>query len=213
MQLTLYIDVARNRLVSALNASTLIDPLSLPLFVGDKLQLQVYLMTPLQTQQPSIPQYSIVSTLGLALGLYLTNGQDSNAVGYVAYTWQVAWNTDPNNTYFYATLDLTQAALVTLLGSNTSASCYLVVGYVQGGVDTTVFYKPVTVQPGLPNAVGPPLAGLTPLSAEAAAQMFVPINGGAAGQSFIMLTPLGKRLLIQAVDNADGTISFQASPM
>lgn len=216
MQLTLYIDTSSNRLLSSLNTSSSVQPSSLPFFVGDTLQLQIYLMVPLQTFTPSVPNYAIIPTAGLTLELFLTNGLDSGAVGYAQYTQQIVWNTDPNNQYFYANLALNTPALVALLANNTSAKATLVVGYVQNGTDTTVLYQPITVQPGIPtgNLVVPP--GLTPLSLEAASGLFVPKAGVppnaplAFGAGFILTTPLGVKLFIHAIDDGQGGATFQA---
>lgn len=222
MRLSLYINTASNNLLSSLTGSAAVAPQSLPFFCGDVIQLQVYLMEPLQTTQPSVPQYSIINTAGLALEMYITNGLDSNSPDYIAYTWQVTWSTDPNNQYFYANLDLTQEALVTLLANSTNATAYLVVGYVAGGYDTTVLYVTITLQPGIPNAVGPLPAGLTPLSVQAAAGMFVPISGvppipggGPNGAGFFLTSPNGHKLYVCAVDNADGSgpAQLQVSPV
>lgn len=219
MQLTLYIDTSANRLLSSLNTSSSVQTSSLPFFVGDTLQLQVYLMNPLQTFTPSVPGYQIIPTTGLTLELFLTNGLESGAVGppaYAQYTQQVVWNTDPTNSYFYANLALNTAELIALIGDSTSAKAYLVIGYVQAGKDTTVLYQPITVQPGLPNSnlVVPP--GLTPLSLEAAVGLFVPIIGVPAnaplafGSGYILTTPLGKKLFIHAADDGQGGATLQA---
>jgi hypothetical protein len=185
----------------------------LPLFVGDTLQVRIYLCTPLQVVLPSQWNYQIIGTAGLALQAFVTNGLDSAAAGYLVYTQQITWQTDVNNQYFFANLALNTAALNTLLGNATSAPATLVIGYIQGGVDTTVLYQAVTFKPGLPNAslVLPP--GLTALSTQAAAQEYVPINGGTPGQGFFLLTPTGKKLYLQASDDGNGGVTFQASPM
>lgn len=219
MQLTLYIDTSSNRLLSSLNTSSSVQPSSLPFFVGDTIQLQIYLMKPLQTFTPSVPGYQIIPTVGITLELFLTNGLDSSSPDYEQYTQQIAWNTDPNNQYFYASLSLNSPDLVALIGNSTSAKAYLVIGNVVPLNDTTYLYQPVTLQPGVPtsNLVVPP--GLTPLSLEAAVGLFVPKSGvpanapAAFGAGFILTSPLGKKLFIHAADDGQGGVTFQSDPI
>jgi hypothetical protein len=217
MQLTLYVTTNGQGLISSLNTSQPVDPTSLPLYIGDTVQLQVYLMDPLQTTTPGISNFGPKNTAGLNLMLYLTNGLDSNSGSYVQYSQQIVWSTDPNNQYFYATVALNTAGLITLIGNNTQASAYLVIGYQTAAGDTTVFEAQVTLKPGIPNANIVVPAGLTPISLEQARMIFVPVSGvsipgGPTGQGFYLTTPNGKKLFVQAIDNADGTASLDASP-
>ena len=219
MQLAIYIDTSSNRLLAGLNLSTAIVPTSLPLFVGDTLSLQVYLMIPLPTFTASVENYAIISTAGLSLLAYLTNGQDSSSIDYEQYTQQVVWTSDPTGQYFYANLALNTPALVTLIGDNENATANLVIGYLQNGVPRTVLNVPINLQAGVPtsNLVVP--AGLTPLSVEAAVGMFVPIAGVPAnaplntGQGFFQTTPLGKKGYIHLDDDGAGGIIWKCDPV
>lgn len=216
MQLTLYIDTSSNRLLSSLNTSSSVQPSSLPFFVGDTLQLQIYLMKPLQTFTPSVPGYQIIPTLGITLELFITNGLDSSSPDYQQYTQQIDWATDPNNQYFYAGLSLNTPDLVALIGNSTSAKAYLVIGNVVPLNDTTYLYQPITLQPGVPttNLVVPP--GLTPLSLEAAVGLFVPQSGVPAnaplafGGGFILTSPTGLKLFCYAKDDGQGGVTLQS---
>lgn len=212
MLTTLYIDVSTGNLLTALNNPTVVNPSTIPWPVGDTRLMQVYLLSPLQVQNPSINNYEIVSTAGKQFELFFDNGELSTSEGYEAYTQLINWNTDPNNQFFYGVLSLNTAALDTLLGIKTTAGCYLRSGYVDANGDTTVLSAQINVFPGIPNAVNVVPAGLTPLSLEAAKQIFVQVNG-AAGAGFILQSPLGKHILLQAVDNGDGTARFDASPI
>ena len=176
-QITLYIDTSTGNLLESLNQSQTVSPSTLPLAVGDTPLFQIYLMAPLPSYKPSQPNYYNIGTAGNTLELYLTNGLDENALGYLAYTWQVDWFTDPTNAYFYANVALNTEALITLISTNLTATAYLTIGYNNAGGSFTPFNSQVTLKPGLPNAVGPVPAGLTPLSLEQARGLFVPISG------------------------------------
>lgn len=201
-QLDLYIDTTDNAFIGGLNTTANVNPFDLPLFYGDTISLRIYLMDKLQTTNPSIFPYEILGTAGLQLFLYLDDGLVAGTI----YTQQITWSTDANNQYFYANLALNTAALATLLGSATSRECYLKIGYVQGGLQTTVISRQVQIGVGIPSValVVPP--GQTPLSAEVAAATFFPLTP-VAGQPLFIMSPAGKIFMMRAVDNADGTAS------
>ena len=121
-QFTLYIDTTSNQLLYALNSARIVDPGTLPLFYPDTLQLQVYLMTRLQTIDPSVFQYAIISTAGLSLLMEVTNGKATGDAGRLVYTSQYVWSTDASNQYFYANLPLNTAAIQTLLDASGPSS-------------------------------------------------------------------------------------------
>ena len=205
--LTLYIDTSANQLLTSLNNPTVLNTLDVPLFAGDSgLILQVYLLTPLQTTNPSQFNYEILSTAGLALEAYLDNGE--LGADNVIYTQQVAFSTDPNNQYFYGSFPLNTAGILGLFTTNTSATATLHIGYLQGGNTTTVLYDGVTLLPGISSQLGPLPAGLTALSQQGGDQRYVPLVG-IAGQSRTMVSPNGKILMERAVDNGDGTATVQ----
>jgi len=215
MTLPLYIDTSKNQLLTSLNNATPVNALNVPLFIGDTILVQVFLLAPLQVQNPSQFNYSNIGTAGKALMLFLDNGQIEQSPSYTVYTQLVNWNTDPNNQYFYGVLSLNTAALKTLIGSATTTTCYLHIGYVDANGNTTDLLLPITLLAGIPNAVNDVPAGLTPLSVEAANQIYVRADGNPnnPGASFVLISPLGKKILIQAVDNGDGTARFDASPI
>ena len=205
-KLNLYIDVENNQLLSSIDQPNIVNSQTLPLFYGDTVQLNVWLLQSTSTGQIGSATYSIIPTTGLALLLYINDGILS---GGTNYTQQLAWNTDANNQYFYANLPLNTAALETLLtgGSNLAN---LVIGYTQNGYPTTVFAGKVTINIGLPIGalVVPP--GLTPLSAEVAAQTYMPLIP-VAGQALALAAADGTVGYIRLVKTDGGGIDIQIS--
>jgi hypothetical protein len=207
--LDIFIDTSNRSLVSSQTGGASIQASSLPFFYPDTLTVRVFLLTPISNNSFGVPQYQIIPTTGLALVLYINGGTDTGS----NLAAQTVWQTDPNNTYFYADVSLATAGIKQNLGQKTSCQVYLQIGTIQNGNTRTYISSPITIQAGLNNAnlVVPP--SLTPLSLQAATAMFVPINGLPAGQGFYLITPNGKKLYLQAVDNPDGTASFLASPV
>lgn len=201
-QYTLYVDTTSNRLIGGLATAASVAPASIPFFYGDTLQLQVYLMNKLQTVFPSDYPYIIIPTPGLQLFLYLDDG----LVGGTIYTQQISWAPDPANQFFSANLALNTAAIQALLGAKTSGTCWIKIGYVQNGLQTTVYSQQVNINVGLPtmNLVVPP--GLNPLSVEVAAATYFP-QQPVAGMPFYLKSPNGHVMMLQAVDNPDGSVS------
>jgi hypothetical protein len=210
-QLTLYIDTTANQLIAALNSARTVDITSLPLFYPDTLQLQIYLLTKLQQVDPNVFPYSIISTAGLALSLEISDGKADN--DRTVYASQYAWNTDANNQYFFANLTLGTPAVKTLVQATEpgSAPAYFKIAYLTPA-QTDIFSKVVQIGIGVgaPVLVVPP--PLTPLSVEVASQTFFPLQPK-AGLGLYLESPNGKIMLLQAVDNPDGTASFLASPI
>jgi hypothetical protein len=205
----LYVDITDNALQFSLSDSTNVNPLSLPFFAGDGgLTLQIYLRQLLQTTQPSQNNFVTVNTAGLTLFAQLDSGSYNGTI----YTSQATWVNDPNDTYFLGSFPMNTAAMMDLIGNGTSATAVLRIGFFDEGEPTTVFAQTVNILPGIPTMPLVVPAGLTPLSVQAANGMFVPQNGGNNGQGFSLISPLGKKLFLQAVDNGDGTASFGASP-
>lgn len=206
---TLYIDTYQQRLIGGLNDSTFVDPSSLPLFFGDTITLNVYLLAPLQVTDPSQWNYQIIPTTGLQLFVYLDDGTIDPVAGNI-YAQQITWTTDPDQEYFAAEFALNTVNLAALMnaGNSKSASCWIKIGYVQNGYQTTVFSIPVTVNAGLPetNLIVP--AGQTPLSAEVARATFFP-QQPVAGMPLQLMSPLGKIIELRCVDLPDGTADIQ----
>lgn len=213
-QFTLYIDTTSNQLLYALNSARIVDPATLPLFYPDTLQLQVYLMVRLQTIDPSVFQYAIISTAGLSLLMEVTNGRADNDGARVVYTSQYVWNTDAANQYFYANLPLNTASIQALLDASgpSSSSAYLKIAYTTASGQTDVFSRQINIGIGVGTqqlTVAPPL---TPLSLEVANNLYYPL-AAKVGLPLYVASPNGKILLLAAVDQPDGTATFQASPI
>lgn len=212
-QLTFYIDTANNQLLTAINSSRTVDASRLPLFYPDTLQLQIYLMLPIQMLQASIAQYDIISSLGLAIALEITNGLA--AEDEVIYASQYVWATDANDQYFFANLSLNTVGIKTLVKTSepNAAQAYLNIGYTSIATgQRTVLRKPINIGIGVGNVqlVVPPQ--LTALAKEVADQLYVGFVLQ-PGQSITFVTPNGKKILFQAVDNPDGTAQMNESNM
>ncbi len=213
--LNIFIDIANDALIGGLNSSRVGSATNLPLFYGDTLAVQVYLMTPIaQNPNPAAPAgfpYVGVSTAGLSLSLLIDDGlPDTTNI----YTQQLTWATDANNSYFYANVPLNTAAIKTLLGSKSSASATLQIGFTQGGLPRTILVQPITITAGIPNVVVAVPAGQTSISAEVALATFIPKDSTVRlGEPIYLSSPLGKIIALMCVDNGDGTASFQANPI
>jgi hypothetical protein len=208
MQLNLFIDTSSKSLLSTVNGGISVNPSSLPLFFPDTLTLNVYLLQPIGNAPIGNTQYQTVPTTGLSLLLYLDGGVEGSPI----LTQVVTWVTDPTDSFFIGNLSLNTVQVQQNLGKQQSLRCYLKIGYIQNGLSTTLISSPVSILPGLPTnpLVVPP--GLVPLSVQAAQAMFVPL-AGLAGEGFYLITPNGKKLFLQAIDQPDGTASFLASPV
>ncbi len=205
-EIRLYIDATDNQLIAGLNSATPVPASSLPFFYGDTLPLRVYLFNKLPDALPSDFPFEIIPTNGLSFFVYLDDGKPSPTI----YTQQITWATDPNNQYWYANLALNTAALATLIGTSTSASCWLKIGYVQDGLQTTVYSQQVTIGVGIPVASLTTPPGLTALSVEVANATYVPLQP-VAGQAIWLMSPLGKKIALMAVDDADGGWHFESN--
>lgn len=203
----LYIDTSSNTLLSGIGASAgPVNANTLPLYFGDTLALQIYLLAPLQNPPPSDFAYQVIETDGLALFLYI----DAGTVGGTIYTQQINWTiaNDGEFDYFSGNLSLNTVALEALMGTATSATAWIKIGYIQNGLQTTVFSQQIQITVGLPlvNLTVPP--GQTPLSAEVAQQTYLslqPVNG----RALMLSSPLGKIIELVVVDNPDGSASLK----
>ncbi len=206
--LTLYVDTTSNDLISGLNRSDTVDPQKIPFYYGDTINLKIYLFDKVQTSSPNDFTPLIIPTTGLQLFLYLDDG----IVNGTVYTQQITWSTDANEQYFYASLALNTVALQTLLGATTGKQCYMKIGYIQDGLQTTVFSQLVNIGVGIPNTTLVVPAGLTPLSAEVANATYYPLQP-VAGLPLYIESPLGKILVLRAVDQPDGSALLEATPI
>lgn len=204
----LYIDTTTNTLIQSSQNQAIVSASNLPLFFGDTIAMTVQLFTRITNAAANVFPFQILSTAGLQLFLYLDDGTIAGTI----YTQQITWTADPTNSFFSANLALNTAALQALVTATqpSGANCYLKIGYVQGGVQTTVLSQQVTINVGLPSsAVAPVAPGQTALSTQIAAATYVPINGGNPGQTMTLISPAGHKIELACVDNPDGSHSFQ----
>jgi len=210
-ELNLFIDTTANQLIAGLNNPVPVSPSQqLPLFVGDTVNLKIWLLQNAGPAQLGASPYTVIPNQGLQLVLYITDGANGGTI----YTQQVVFNQDAGGQFFSGSVSLNTPALTSqFTGSTKSINPQLIIGYLSNGLQTTVLSQAITITLGLPNnAVPQAPPGLTPLSAEAAAQTYVPI-AGKAGQPIILISPAGKKIMLLAVDQPDGTASFQANPI
>jgi len=183
--LNLFIDTSDGVLLQGQQNAQVISALTLPLFIGDTLTVYLWLFQRIPNSvnpANNFPFQTILNT-GIAPVLYLT----------------VVWNPDPTQSYAVGTLNLNTPGLIAALGTKTSLSAYLLVGYLQNGVSTTVLNQKIVLGAGVPNGVPAVPEGLTPLSVQQARLMFMPIEPP-AGQSLYLASPLGKVIEIACVD-------------
>lgn len=209
MALNIFIDTSSRTLLSSQSGGTPIQGTSLPLFYPDTIQLNVYLLQPIANAAIGNANYQSIPTAGIELLLYLDGGSEGSPILSQVTNFQ----SDASGTYFIGTLALNTAAIKQPLGTAKSLGATLKIGSIVGGNTTTYIATGVTIMAGMPagGLIVPP--GLTPLSLQAAEATFVPINGLPAGQGFYLVTPNGKKLYLQAIDEPDGTASFVASPV
>lgn len=202
--LDLYIDATAQQAVSGFaNNSIFTIP---PFTQEDTLNLRIRLMT--RTATFPVNPYSYIPNTGLTLEVALGTKQGS---GGTLYTQQFTWalNTDLSDPYFYASLPLNTSPIATLLGVNSSATAFFEIKYISGGVPTTVLSQQVTIQACVIHVGSLTVpAGLTPLSAEAAAAIF------------LQRTIIGPITLVNAIDQTkkcsvyvDTDGSFHADPI
>lgn len=209
--LKLYINTSNNSLVGGQSSTQAIDTGSLPLFFGDVLNLVIYLLqtpTGYNSTDPSNSKLETVSIAGLQLFFYLDDGK----IGGTVYTSQVAFETDPTDSFFIGTLALNTEPLQTLLGTANSATAWVKVGYVQNGQQVTILSKQVSIGVGIPVAALQVPAGLTPLAAEVANQTYFP-QQPVAGKPLYLESPNGKIFVLRVVDDPDGNAHFESSQL
>lgn len=195
--ISLYIDIARNVLITGgpnLNPT----PAVLPALVqGDVLNLQIYLVQP----TGGIPAYSIVNNAGLSLQVAIGDKVGNNTNYYAT---QFVWTADPTNSFFYAAISLNTAAITALLGANPTAASTFEVKYIAGGVPSTALEISVTINAAVIKAggVGAPPAGLTAVSLEYCNATFLPRQVQGA---IVLVSPDGTKKVALYVDN-DGAV-------
>lgn len=207
--LNLYIDTASNQLLVGLNTPALVDPQALPFFFGDTLPLQIWLLEPSHAgNAAAATSYDVQATTGRQLKVYLTDGEGDMSV----YAAQLAFDTDQSQEKFFGNLALNTTELQTLLTDKTEATAWLVIGYVENGLPRTVLAQQIKVRVGMPEPVFGVPPGETALSVEVASATYltkIPV----AGQPIYLKSPDGKIIALLAVDNPDGTATFQANPV
>lgn len=212
MALNLFIDSTDNALLAGQGQNAQINPLSLPFFYGDSvvtINVYVYTRNPQQSQSTSPFTGAANLTAVLpngALSFWITDG----TVGGIVYAAQPAWVPDPTNTFWTANIALNTVALQTAFTTNPKGplQCVLQIGLN----NQTILSVAIQIAVGLPQNVVIPAPGLTPIYLQQAQAMFVPINP-ANGQVIYLKSPAGHTLALQAIDNADGSVSFEASQL
>jgi hypothetical protein len=197
--LNLFIDTSDGVLLQGQQNAQVISALTLPLFIGDTLTVYLWLFQRIPNSvnpANNFPFQTILNT-GIAPVLYLTDGTVAGSANPLASC--VVWNPDPTQSYAVGTLNLNTPGLIAALGTKTILSAYLLVGYLQNGVSTTVLNQKIVLGAGVPNGVPAVPEGLTPLSVQQARLMFMPIEP-TAGQSLYLASPLGKVIEIACVD-------------
>ena len=178
-------------------------PQSLPFFYGDTIVLNVYLYQLVQaaTNPAGNFPYQIIPNMGLQLELFIDDGTIAGTLAPLAGC--VNWAPDPTNSYLTGTLSLNTEALAIKIGTGISLSCYLSVGYIANGQTTTVLKVPINIGVGVLNGPFTVPPTLTPLSLEAARNMFFPIQP-VKGQVLYLATLTGRVFMAAAVDDAAG---------
>lgn len=204
----LFVDISTGNLLAGLNSSTTIGPPSF--FYGDEPTFNIYLLTPSGVNaSPGVVSYNSVPTAGLTLQFYLDDGTITPGT---IYAQQLVWTatTGINGApCFSGIVSFLTADLAALLGTGSSANCYLKIGTLQNAIPTTYVSERVTVNVGLPTASAPtPVPGQQALTVQQGNQTYYPI-AGLAGLPIIIISPNGKQFQIAAVDNPDGTASIK----
>lgn len=204
-KINLYVNVASGQLVVAPSIPTVVNPATIPLFLGDQPTLMVQLLQPIPNQAgQSGSTLTPVPTAGLTLVMYLDNGLAG--MSNVIYAQQVSFTSDSTGTFWTGIFPLNSPALLALFtGTLTSVPVWIQIGYLTGAFPTTVFSDPTSVDVGLPGTiipVAPP--GQTPISLEIARAMFFPLQP-VPGQPVTLQTALGHTFIALPKDNPDGT--------
>jgi hypothetical protein len=204
MNLDLYIDTARKELVSGPLCSSIVQ---VPSFnQGNTINMRIRCLNPTANFPNGNPPYSVLSTAGRSLQLAFGTKQGNTSTHYVEqFTWaaSVADLADP---YFYADVAMNTAGISTLLGSGSSASAWLEINLVEG-TPRTILSKQVTIEASvIKNDTLTVPAGLTPLSAEAAAALYL---GRTIIGAFTLQNANGKAISIYV--DADG--AFHTDPI
>lgn len=167
--LDLYIDTTARQAVFGFTNSS---QFQIPSFTqDDTINMKVRLMT--RTATFPITPYSYIPNTGLTLEVAIGTKIGTGGALYTnQYTWTLS--TDLSDPYFSAQLPLNTAEIAALLGSSDSKTAFLEVKFIDGGVPTTVLSVQVTVQACVIHSGSFTVpAGLTPLSAEAAAAIYL----------------------------------------
>ena len=202
--LNLYVLKDNGTLLTSLANASPVNPLTLPLFYGDTLTINCYVLTQIQSAinpANNFP-YSIVNNAGLLPVLNLYNGTIAGASAPLASA--IGFAADPTNSYVSGTLALGTPGLLALLGANTTAKCYLSFGFIQNGQPTTCLDVQVEIGIGVQNVVAPAPAGTTPLTLAEALLLFFPIQP-VSGQPLYLASASGKVFSISVVDDGSGS--------
>ena len=191
LTLNLFILKDNGSLLTNLQNATPVLPQSLPLYYGDQLTVNVWVLTGIQggvNPAGNFP-YQVVNNAGLAPLMYVTDGTIAGGENPLASC--VQWNPDPTNSYVQGTLNLGTPGLLALLGAGKSAAAYLSFGFLQNAVPVTVFEGQVNIGVGVQNVVPALPPKLTPLSVQAANLLYFPLQP-VAGQNLYLATLVGE---------------------
>lgn len=199
----LFVNTSGNGLVAGTNNPSGVAATGIPLFCPDTgTILNIWLLKLINPAPASgVNPFSILLPAGLTLYFYLNDGTVNGTI----YASCIAFAPDPTGQFFTGSLQLNTAALENLMGASQSAQCTMMIGYISGGLQTTVLSAPTTITAGIPtNVVAPVPAGEVALSQQQAAQTYVPLLGR-AGQSQEVVSKNGHQWVLLTIDNPDGT--------
>lgn len=205
----LFINTAGNSLIAGLGNPSGVAASSIPLFCPDTgTTLNIWRLAPINPAPASgVFPYSIIAPAGYTYYFYLNDGTVNGTI----YASCISFTPDPTGTFFTGQLALNTAALIDLLQGGQN-SVTMMTGYVFGGYQDTDLNATVPILAGIPtNAVAPVPAGEAALSQQQAANEYMP-QVGLPGQPLTLTSKNGKQIVLQVVDNADGTFKLQESP-
>lgn len=175
MNLDFYIDTVRRELVGGPTNSTIV---AVPVLAqGNTFTLRIRALTPTPDFPVSDPPYELVAVAGRTIQFAIGTKAGNASTHYVEqYTW-TADTSDLSDPFWYADIAMNTAGITTLLGTSASATSWMEINLVEGA-PRTILSKQVTIEASvIKNATLTVPAGLTPLSAEAAAALYLAKSG------------------------------------
>lgn len=203
MRIDLYVDVVGGLLVSNPYGPA---PFTMPILKqNDTVPFRVYLLqrtTNYPYSVQSSPAFELINNASLSLKMAIGVKSGTGDGDLVAS--QFNWAKDPLNQYFYADLALNTQELADAMGDSASITRVLELEVTRNGLPNTVYQGPVQIDADvIKNTTITPQPGLTPLSAEEAAQTYVR-QFGLPGQTITLVSPNGQWARIIGIGD-DGT--------